>query len=141
MKALFIITIIATMITKGCDKEIPEKQCLPITDGIYTGTFTLTTPTGVSTGDATIQIEGNRFSASGNANRIPAGGSGNFSLSDDRQTITFQDENFWTADFDWSLILSGNFVYSFDGEKLEFARQTHDGRTFQKYQLIKNNLQ
>lgn len=137
MKALFIITIIATMITKGCDKEIPERQTMPITDGIYTGIFTLTTPTGISSGDVSIQINGNRFSASGNANRIPAGGSGNFSLSDDRQTITFQDENFWTADFDWSLILSGGFVYSFDGEKLELARQTPDGITFQKYQLTK----
>jgi hypothetical protein len=137
MKVILTIALIATMITKGCNDKIPERQTLPIVNGVYEGVFTLTSPNGTFTGNTTLELNNNRFVASGNSNRIPAGGSGNFHLSADRQKITFQDENFWTADFDWSLILTGKFEYSFDGEMLEFTRSNDDGSTVQRYQLTK----
>ncbi len=137
MKTLIILSVIATMMVKGCDNKNIKHQHLPLVDGVYSGTFTLITPTGSLSGGTSIEINGNRFVATGKANRIPAGGSGSFSLSDDMQTINFVDENFWTADFDWSLILSGEFVYSFDGENLEFSRHIGDGSTVQRYQLTK----
>lgn len=138
MKALIIITVLATIITRGCNNKDTDQQNLLLVDGVYSGTFTLTTPIGISSGDVTIEINGNRFAASGNSNRIPAGGSGTWSLDPDNHIIVFQDENFWTADFDWSLILSGNFIYTFDGNNLVLNRSVGDGSTTQKYELKKN---
>ncbi|MDR6561556.1 MULTISPECIES: hypothetical protein [unclassified Arcicella] len=60
-----------------------------------------------------------KFSCSGNSNRIPAGGSGTF--SSDNNKITFNDENAWTAEFDWGLILQGTYNYTFDGKKLQMS--------------------
>jgi hypothetical protein len=140
MKTLMILSFIITMMAKGCDNNDFEKQNLPIADGFYKGTFTLTSSTSMMSGDLTIEIKGDRFTASGNSNRIPAGGSGTWSLDPDKQLIVFQDENFWTADFDWSLILSGEFNYSFNGESLVLTRNVGDGSTTQKYELKKVNL-
>lgn len=137
MKVLIALFVFGSVMVRGCQDNMYERQTLPIANGTYEGTFTLITPNGSSTGNTSIVIDGNLFVATGNANRIPAGGSGTFSISRDYQSISFYDENFWTADFDWSLILSGKFIYSFDGEKLEFSRQLGDGSIVQRYQLTK----
>jgi hypothetical protein len=54
-----------------------------------------------------------------NANRIPAGGSGTYTFSNNK--ITFNEQNFYTADFDWNLILSGTYNYSFNGKTLKIS--------------------
>ena len=95
------------------------KKDVNIIDGTYKGTFTVTYSSGVQIGQTTLELKNGRFSCAGNANRIPAGGSGSY--SSDKNTITFQDENFWTADFDWNLILNGTYDYSFDGKRLKFS--------------------
>lgn len=139
MKTLLFITILSAIITKGCNSNNDDPQNLPIADGLYSGIFTSTSSTGVSKGDVTLEIKGNRFIASGNANRIPAGGSGTWSVDPDGKAISLQDENFWTADFDWSLIMSGDFSYSFNGSKLILTRSSIDGSTSQEYELNKIN--
>ena len=68
-------------------------------------------------GKTTLVFENGRYTCSGNPDRIPAGGSGTYSI--DNGKITFVDENFWTADFDWNLILGGQYDYQFDGKNLK----------------------
>ena len=116
MRTKFLIaTIISiTVLIVSC-----KKVDLDIKDGTYKGTFTVTYSSGMQTGQTTLELKNGKFSCSGNSNRIPAGGSGTFST--DNNKITFNDENFWTADFDWNLILSGKYDYSFDGQKLKFS--------------------
>ena len=104
---IFLIAILSY----SCDKDD-----LNIKEGTYKGTFTVTYSSGTQTGQTTLELKNGKFSCSGNSNRIPAGGSGTYSL--DNGKITFNDENFWTADFDWNLILSGQYDYSFNGNKL-----------------------
>lgn len=110
---LLTIFSIATLLL-GCNKD-----GLNIKDGTYKGTFTVTYSSGTETGEMTLELKSGKFSCSGNSNRIPAGGSATF--SSDNYNMTFKDENYWTADFDWNLILSGQYDYAFDGKKLTIS--------------------
>lgn len=136
MKVLMIIALAASIFMRDCEGEPLDSKSLPLVNGVYEGTFILLNQNGSYSGNTSLTITENRFSASGNANRLPAGGSGLYSLANDRQSISFNDENFWTADFDWSLILSGVFQYNFDGNNLIFTRTIGDG-TIQTYNLQK----
>lgn len=110
---LFIFFTLATCLS-GCKKEN-----LRIEDGTYKGKFTVTYSSGTQSGQTTLVLKNGEFSCSGNPTKIPAGGSGTFSSNN--STITFNDVNFWTADFDWNLILSGTYDYTFNGKNLKIT--------------------
>lgn len=44
-------------------------------------------------------------------------GSGKFSLQGN-SIVRFEDKNIWTADFDWGLILNGDYQYKTKGDSL-----------------------
>lgn len=111
-----------------------KKDNLSIQEGTYKGIFTVTYNSVKESGKTTLELKNGRFSCSGNPNRIPAGGSGTFSY--DENTITFNDENAWTADFDWNLILNGKYYYTFDGKKLIFSSDKNNMGNY-KYDLKK----
>lgn len=131
MKTISLLFIIFTLATcfSGCKKEN-----LRIEDGTYKGTFTVTYSSGTQSGYTTLVLKNGEFSCSGNTNKIPAGGSGTFSSSN--STVTFNDENFWTADFDWNLILSGTYDYTFNGENLKITANKNGVGNY-TYDLIK----
>jgi len=131
MKTKFLIATIfsITILLSSCDKDD-----LNIKEGTYKGTFTVTYSSGTQTGQTTLELKNGKFSCSGTSNRIPAGGSGTF--SSDNNKITFNDENVWTADFDWNLILSGNYDYTFDGKKLKISADKNGVGNY-KYDLEK----
>lgn len=127
---IIIFTIISiTALLWGC-----QMDDFDVKDGIYKGTFTVTYSSGTHSGPTTLELKDGRFSCSGNSDRIPAGGSGAFSSDNDQ--ITFNDENYWTADFDWGLILSGVYDYTFDGKKLIIS-SNNNGVGQYKYDLEK----
>ena len=105
-----------------------------IEEGTYTGIFTVAYPTGTHTGKTTLELQNSKYTCEGNANRIPAGGSGAYAIDTDK--ITFHDENIWTADFDWNLILNGTYDYSFDGKKLKISIKKNNVGYYE-YDLIK----
>jgi hypothetical protein len=109
---LATLTIMALLIS--C-----KKDNLKIEEGTYTGKFTVTYNTGIETGITTIELRNSTYTCTGNSDRIPAGGSGTYSI--DNKIITFNDENMRTADFDWNLILNGQYDYTFDGKKLKIS--------------------
>jgi len=108
-----------------CDNRTYER----LYEGKYTGTFTVKyfiempqSWVGSGNGKAAIEFKDGKFTSTGNPNRVPAGGSGNYSI--DGNKIIFQDENIWTADFDGGLILSGEYDYIFKGKKLKISRKS-----------------
>ena len=107
---------------------------MKIKDGTYKGTFTVTYSSGTQNAQTTLVLKNGKFSCSGNTNRIPAGGSGTFSF--DNKKITFNDENSWTAEFDWNLILRGNYDYTFDGKNLIISADKNGVGNY-KYDLEK----
>jgi hypothetical protein len=101
---------------EALETEEQQKEDPKIFNGTYTGSFTVHYRTLVKTGSVTLELKDGKYSCSGNTNRIPAGGSGKFSSKNG--IITFKDQNFWTADFDGNLILTGPYMYIFDGQNL-----------------------
>ena len=131
MRTVFLtLTIFSIAFLMGCDKDD-----INVEEGTYKGTFTVTYSSGTQTGQTTLELKNGKFSCSGNSNRIPAGGSGTYSF--DNGKITFNDENLWTADFDWNLILSGQYDYTFDGKKLKISADKNDVGNYE-YDLEKN---
>ncbi|PSK99277.1 hypothetical protein CLV48_11763 [Cecembia rubra] len=94
-------------------------------EGQFAGTFERTDK-GISLGvaEVTLAFEGDRFGGSGGANRYPSICQGTFALS--RNTITFNNTCFFTAEFDWSLILSGTYQIRREGEEIVFRRSMGD---------------
>jgi len=52
------------------------------------------------------------------------------------QALLILSTNFWTADFDWNLILNDTYDYAFDGEKLIISADKNNVGNY-KYELEK----
>lgn len=100
--------------------------------GQFAGTFERTV-NGQSEGVANVGLilEGNSFSGSGGPNRYPVICNGTFTVSGGN--ITFENACFFTADFDWSLILSGSFRLSRVGG--EYILQRSNDNLVDTYRL------
>lgn len=130
VKLLFVIIFSIVTLLLAC-----EEEKLNLADGTYKGTFTVTYSSGTQTGQTTLEIKNGVFTCTGNSSRIPAGGSGAFSVN--KRTIAFSDKNFWTADFDWNLILNGDYNYTFNGSKLKLTKSSNGGTGYYEYDLEK----
>lgn len=122
MKYLIIGAMLALAMTFwGCkDTEDVDPSFL---QGQFTGTFERTVA-GSSQGAATVSLllEGNSFSGGGGPNRYPVICNGTFTISG--SSISFENACFFTADFDWSLILGGTWQASQQGGELILRRSS-----------------
>lgn len=113
-----------------------EKQTDSLSDGSYTGTFTVEYSDGQSySNPVTVTISGSHYSCTAGENHIPAGGHGTFTI--DGSKITFRDELMWTADFDWNLILNGEYNFKIDGGEIEISAMKNSLGLYQ-YKLRKD---
>jgi hypothetical protein len=116
MKKLLILGFITVL--SGCS----DKLNLSALNGTYTGKFYYTPPAGsIKTGNASVSFSDNTYSSTADAERIPAGGSGTLEILQD-DVINFKDQNIWTANFDWGLILSGKYKYEMKNDSLILTR-------------------
>lgn len=134
VRNLILIHFIALLaVLTSC--EDANKRSTPELDGLYTGIFTVEYKDGqLRSNEVTVAFDGNTYSSSTGADRIPAGGSGTFSVKEN--TITFSDENIWTADFDWNLILNGTYTYSSNGKELVLSADKNEVGSY-RYELHK----
>jgi len=115
-KLFFIISILIFSIT-GCDKSHNCK----IPDGVYTGTFQRQLAFGGGdTAKVTLTFSSNTWTGFSDKPHYPALCNGTYVI--DRQKIIFTNECVWTADFDGSLILGGEYTFTLDGNKLGIIR-------------------
>lgn len=107
MKKLIYLSLLAFALA-GCKKE--EK--LPLLDGTYSGTFRTLVNKKEQAIDFEITLNERRFTTNkGGAGRGP------FEIGD-RDNIKFVDELFYTANFDWNTILTGDYLYQIKGDSL-----------------------
>jgi hypothetical protein len=101
----FVAIMAAVATLTACDKSDDPSLNL---NGRYMGTFSRT---GMDTASVSILFTDNTI-FSGQSDRInyPAICHGSFDLNDN--LIRFNDSCAWTANFDWSLILSGQYNIS-----------------------------
>lgn len=116
---LFVYTIIGFVISCSSD-DVPKEL-----EGTYEGIFTVEYNDGESISNPVeVSLINGKFTSSTGPNRYPAGGNGTYEV--ESASITFVDEGFWTADFDWNLILNGNYSYSFSGSELVLTANKND---------------
>jgi hypothetical protein len=114
-----IYTIVLFSIFLGCENK--DKIEIKLSDGTYVGTFQREIVWSKSdTANISITISSNNWSGTSDKIKYPALCNGTFLIEGD--TITFNNECAWTAEFDWSLILSGKYVISKKGDTFEFYR-------------------
>lgn len=120
----------------GCSKT--DKKISVLT-GIYSGTFyrhlLLSSLSPAGSGSVTVTFSENNYTCTANPNRIPAGGSGNYQISN--QEVQFKDTNIWTADFDWGLILNGTYTVERKSDSLILTKIT--STTLYEYRLKRIN--
>ncbi len=130
IKSLTTLPLIFLLLLFSCKKNNSN-----IDEGDYTGTFTVKYDSETKTGSTKLELKDGKYHCTSDSGKIPAGGSGTYSI--DKGIITFIDKNFWTADFDWNLILNGEYKYSFNGKKLKiWAKKNNVGHY--EYNLEKN---
>lgn len=118
----YVLLSFLALITASCDENSSPSVSL---DGNYSGYFYYIPPGETNVVKAptplSIKLDGTQFSVSKIFSKFPAGGSGTFSVLNNKE-VDFKDENFWTADFDWNLILNGRYSYSIDKDSLILTR-------------------
>ena len=134
-KKLTLLLTLAIIAFMSCDRN-EENTLVQFPNGDYTGIFTVEYKSGDTfSNPVTVSFkEENAYSSTGNSDYYPAGGNGTFEISG--STIEFTDAGFWTANFDWNLILNGKYEFSYDGNKLVISANKNDVG-FYKYELTK----
>ena len=128
MRNLLIVAIVC-LVFISCEKE----KNLGIS-GSFSGKFFRTTPAGhMPESQVTVHLNNGAFSGQSSDARYPAICHGAVSKSSGK--LVFASACMWTADFDWTLILDGEYQYEYNGERLKFWKQTGDN--IDTYDLVK----
>lgn len=122
IKFLFIIFLITT----GCDRNPIETISVSDIRGDYTGTF----ERNGEISNVDLQFNNRQFTGTSEIPKFPAICKGKFSINGN--LIFFSNECAWTAEFDWTLILNGEWAYQLIGDTLILTASNGD-----KYTLIK----
>lgn len=116
----FIIALL--LLFCGCNEDINEIESIP--DGVYTGTYQReyahTSPTLIS--NITLAFTSGTWWGTSSTPRYPALCNGDFTIKNG--IINFENQCVWTADFDWSFILSGEYSIAQNGDVIEFYRKS-----------------
>ena len=134
MRALLLVILVVSFI--GCDKD--DDKGNGFSEGVYTGTFQRKTAMGGQIVDVTLILDNSTYIGHNNnlSSRYPVIGRGSYSISGGK--ISFVDSLFYTADFDWTLILSQEYGYSVQGDSLTITRE-YNGGVKDIYKLRKQN--
>ncbi len=128
-----LIIIVVSIFFISCNEDKLEPTVL--TDGTYTGFFARSSPNAkYQASDVTLVIKGDTFEGGSSIQKYPAICKGTFERIG--QKIEFKNSCMWTAEFDWSYILTGEFNISSDGEKIIISR-SYGKDTYDTYTLIK----
>jgi hypothetical protein len=118
MKSLFPFTLL--IIFTSCTYNDITKPVV-LLSGTYKGNFSRSSPlVKYASAEVTISFDDNSFEGTSNMIKYPAICRGTFSLSGNQ--IEFTNICAWTAEFDWSLILSGKYTFSINGDEIQFKR-------------------
>ncbi|KQM77256.1 hypothetical protein ASE74_18610 [Pedobacter sp. Leaf216] len=124
MKVQICILLFAlALLSFGCKKATTVDVLL---DGHYTGVLVITNSVKSvpETRPISITLKDGRFNIMPNANSNlkPYGGKGTYTF--ENGTGYFTDEGIWTADFDWNMILNGEYDIRSSGVDLTLRRKS-----------------
>lgn len=106
-----------------------------IPEGTYVGTFQRLTSSGGQLSNVTITFSGNNWTGQSQFAKYPALCNGTYKISDS-DNVVFENACPWTAEFDWTLILSQEYKLKFIGNSIEISRD-YNGAFKDIYKLKK----
>ena len=119
-KIFFFLTLL--IITISCNKS-EEVTISPNTNGNYTGIF----ERNGNSSNVQLNLINGSFNGQSAIQKFPALCNGTYLISGN--TITFDSNCAWTADFDWTLILNGQWNYNMNGNLLILTKSNGDKYT------------
>ena len=132
---IVVLLIVASLLAVSCNKSTVATPSF--VTGNYAGTFEREKGIGKGPGaKVSLSFAVANFSGASDSTKYPAICNGHFSITAD--TINFQNQCVWTADFDWSLILNGKYSFKAFGDSLEIKR-VYPGQMTDVYRLKKVN--
>jgi hypothetical protein len=131
--SLFISCLLLFAIS-SCKK--PKNDRPIILNGTYKGTFERTSYDKEQSEVILKFSADGTYQGSSNQPKYPAlcNSGGNYSIS--RKKVTFRSMCIWTAEFDWTLILEGDYQIEQDGDTVRISK-SHGGGTKDIYMLVK----
>ena len=133
-KTIYFLSVMCLLLSCASEKEEDiqkEEDTKPLLEeGLFSGFFSVTYFADAAwaedgSGEVTIKLQNGRYYSLGIPNGIPPRGSGTFSVISDNK-IRFNDENGWLANFDWGLILDGEYYFEYDGKNLRIWRSINE---------------
>ena len=118
MRPILSITFCLALLTYSCEKN----STFIIPNGTYSGTFQRLTVTNGQVSNVTITFSEGNYSGQSQIPKYPALCDGTYK-SKGADSITFSNACFWTDEFDWSLILNGNYKIMLSGKDLQLTRR------------------
>ena len=118
MKYLGLIWLIVIVTLGSCEKT--SNIDVISLNGTYKGTFQRKIDGSGQISNVTITFSDTNWLGDTQFSKYPALCKGTFSLSDN--TINFENSCPWTAEFDWTLILSGKYQVKSYGDTIEISR-------------------
>ena len=117
MRPILIILILTIFISASCKKA--DNSLIP--NGTYKGTFQRKTSSGGQISNVTIVFSANTWTGQSEFAKYPALCHGTY-LENGIDSIHFENNCPWTAEFDWSLILSQRYKIEIAGKDIEITR-------------------
>lgn len=119
-----VYSVLVLLIATACDKD--ESGSLESLSSTYKGFFIRSSPNAkYQPSEVTLIFTDSTFEGTSSISKYPAICKGTYKLSG--REIEFTNSCFFTADFDWSLILSGKYEIYPEGEGIIIARNTAGG--------------
>jgi hypothetical protein len=129
-----VFLLLVSSILSACSDKLELSRLKGSYKGIFTYHDQASSIAPPPSGEIVLTFTENAYLSTGNTNRTPAGGSGVFELTEEGQ-IKFEDQNIWTADFDWNLILNGYYKYKTKGDSLILKKELQAGLKTYEYRL------
>ena len=120
MKSKILIGVTLLFVLISCNKNDSEIAIPQITNGNYIGIFERN---GVNS-NVQLNLNSGTFNGQSTTQKFPALCNGTYSSTNN--TINFEDTCVWTAEFDWTLILNGEWNYVVNGSVLTLTKANGD---------------
>ncbi len=129
--------IILVFFALACQEDDEGNPPSLLEEGTYTGVFYRSSPNARwAPANVTLTLENGSFSGSSDTDKYPAICEGIYQLIGTDQ-ITFANSCIWTADFDWSLILGGEYQITERDNKIVIRRE-YEGQVSDTYELSRD---
>ncbi len=133
MRRLLILPL-TIMIGSSCKKSESTKPVV-LDNTTYKGTFQRKSDEYGNISHVELNFTSGKFSGQSDQGHYPGICNGTFLIKGD--SVEFMNGCAWTADFDWSLILSGSFAAKQNGNSLQLSRKSKKAQYEDVYILTK----